>query len=214
MKDTTIAKLIRAEEERAKGVINLIASENKISNDVSVALASEFGNKYAEGYPGHRYYGGNVVVDQLETLCQERARELFKLSEKKWHVNVQPHSGSPANLAVLSALVPPGGTIMGLSLAHGGHLTHGHSVSLTGKLWRQVPYTVSAKTERIDYDEVLCVAQKERPAVIIAGFTAYARRIDWKKFRKIADDVGAYLMVDMSHIAGLVACGNDPSPFP
>lgn len=216
MKDSAVKKLIEKEKVREARVINLIASENIASDDVLTALGSVFNNKYAEGYPGRRYYGGNQVVDELETLAQERALKLFKLSPKKWGVNVQPHSGSPANLAVFLALLPLDGTgkIMGMSLAHGGHLTHGHSVSATGKLWKQISYGVSQKTERIDYDELMQIAQRERPHIIVAGFTAYPRKIDWKKFRAIADAVGAYLMVDMSHIAGLVAGGVHTAPFP
>lgn len=216
MKDKQIAKLITREEERERSVINLIASENFVSTDVLEALGSVFTNKYAEGYPGKRYYGGNSVVDELETLAQERALALFKLTPKKWHVNVQPLSGSPANVAVYTALLPMDGTgrIMGMTLSHGGHLTHGHSVSVSGKFWKQIPYGVSQKTERLDYDELMEIAKREKPHIIVAGFTAYPRTINWKKFRAIADAVGAYLMVDMSHIAGLVAGGAHPSPFP
>jgi len=216
MKDTTVKKLIAKEEKREKSVINLIASENYVSSDVLTALGSVFTNKYAEGYPGRRYYGGNTVVDELELLTQERALKLFKLSPHKWNVNVQPHSGSPANVAVYLALLPTDGTgrIMGMSLSHGGHLTHGHSVSVSGKFWKQIPYGVSGQTERLDYAELLKIAKKEKPHIIVAGFTAYPRKIDWKKFREIADAVDAYLMVDMSHIAGLVAGGAHASPFP
>lgn len=216
MKDKQIAKLIEKEAKRENSVINLIASENFVSLDVLAALGSVFTNKYAEGYPGKRYYGGNSVVDELETLTQMRALELFKLAPKKWHVNVQSLSGSPANVAVYSALLPFDGTgrIMGMTLSHGGHLTHGHSVSVSGKFWKQIPYGVSKKTEKIDYDELMEIAKRERPHIIVAGFTAYPRIINWKKFRAIADACGAYLMVDMSHIAGLVAGGAHPSPFP
>lgn len=214
MRDLEIEKLIKQEERRQKKVVNLIASENYVSQDVLEALGSIFVNKYAEGYPGKRYYGGNEIVDEVENLCQKRALKLFKLSPKKWHINVQPYSGSPANLAVYSALVPLGGKIMGMILEMGGHLTHGQKVSMTGKFWKQVPYGVNKKTEIIDYDEVLKIAKKEKPKIIVAGATAYSRKIDFKKFRKIADACGAYLMVDMSHIAGLVAGGVHPSPFP
>lgn len=218
MKDSEIEKLIKLEEKRQKKAINLIASENFVSKDVLSALGSVFVNKYAEGYAGKRYYGGNEIVDKLETLCQERALKLFKLgslnsARGKWHVNVQPYSGSPANLAVYAALVPRGGKIMGMSLEMGGHLTHGQKVSITGKFWEQVAYGVDKKTEQLDYEEILHIAKKEKPALIVAGATAYSRKIDFKKFRKIADAVGAYLMVDMSHIAGLVAGGAHPSPF-
>lgn len=216
MRDKQIEKLIKKEEKRERAAINLIASENYVSKDVLHALGSVFTNKYAEGYPGRRYYGGNSVVDALERLCQERALELFGLSAKKWHVNVQPLSGSPANVAVYTALLPHDGTgkIMGMTLAHGGHLTHGHGVSASGKFWKQVPYGVARETELLDYDELMVIAKRERPHIVVAGFTAYPRIIDWKRFRAIADAAGAYLMVDMSHIAGLVAGGAHPSPFP
>ncbi|KKT95953.1 MAG: Serine hydroxymethyltransferase [Parcubacteria group bacterium GW2011_GWA2_45_15] len=213
MKDKEIKKLIEQERKRQRGVVNLIASENYVSQDVLDALGSELTNKYAEGYPGHRYYGGNEVSDKIENLCQTRALKLFKLSPQKWHVNVQALSGSPANLAVYLALVPPGGTIMGMSLTEGGHLTHGHRVSATGKFWKAVQYGVSTKTEKIDYEAVERLAKKEKPSIIVAGFTAYPRIVDFKKFRKIADACGAYLMVDLSHTAGLVAGGALPSPF-
>jgi glycine hydroxymethyltransferase len=214
MKDKQIERLIKAERTRQKRVINLIASENYVSADVLTALGSEFNNKYAEGYPGARYYGGNEFVDQVENLCRERALKLFKLSTKKWQVNVQPLSGSPANLAVYLALVPPGGKIMGMALAHGGHLTHGHKASATGKFFQPVPYEVNKETEMIDYDEVEKIAAREKPAIIVAGYTAYPRKINFPRFRQIADKIGAYLMVDMSHFAGLVAGGVYPSPFP
>ncbi len=214
MKDKPIERLIKAERERQQKVVNLIASENYVSADVLAALGSELNNKYAEGYPGARYYGGNKIIDQVERLCQERALKLFKLSPKKWAVNVQPLSGSPANLAVYTALVPIGGKIMGMSLAHGGHLTHGHKVSLTGKAWQQIPFTVDRDSEQLDYEAVKVLAVKEKPNIIVAGFTAYPRQINFKKFREIADACGAILMVDMSHIAGLVAAGVHPSPFP
>ena len=215
MKDKKIATLIKKEEKREKSVINLIASENYVSEDVLEALGSVLTNKYSEGYPGHRYYGGNAVVDEVELLAISRALKLFKLSANKWHVNVQPHSGSPANVAVYMGLLPHDGSgrIMGMQLAHGGHLTHGHSVSASGKFWKQIPYGVSQKTERIDYAALMELAKKEKPHIIVAGFTAYPRTIEWKKFRVIADAVGAYLMVDMSHIAGLVAGGMHSAPF-
>ena len=215
MKDKKIAALIIKEAKREKSVVNLIASENYASSDVREALGSVFTNKYSEGYPGRRYYGGNSVVDELERLTQERALKLFKLSPKKWQVNVQALSGSPANVAVYTALLPHDGTgkIMGMMLAHGGHLTHGHAVSVSGKFWKQIPYGVDAKTERLNFDELMKIAKREKPNIIVAGFTAYPRKIDWKKFREIADAVGAYLMVDMSHIGGLVAGGAHSSPF-
>ncbi len=221
MKDTQIKKLIESEKKRQKKVINLIASENVVSKDVLKALGSELTNKYAEGYPGKRYYGGNEVVDELESLAQTRALRLFGLSPDLWHVNVQPLSGSPANLAVYLALVPIGGKIMGMSLDNGGHLTHGHKVSMTGKAWVQVPFGVDPKTEVIDYDSLKQKAVAEKPAIIVAGFTAYPRTVDFKKFREVADacgpdspvGTGAILMVDMSHFAGLVAGKAYPSPF-
>jgi len=214
MKDTQIKKLIDAEKKRQKKVINLIASENYVSKDVLEALGSELTNKYAEGYPNARYYGGNEVVDKIENLCKERALKLFELSSNEWAVNVQPLSGSPANLAVYLSLVQQGAKIMGMSLSHGGHLTHGHKVSASGKFWMQVPYGVDKETETINYAELKETALLEKPTIIVAGFTAYPRIIDWKKFREIADSCGAYLMVDMSHIAGLVAGKVYPSPFP
>ncbi len=212
MKDIQIKKLIESEKKRQKRVINLIASENYVSKDVLEALGSELTNKYAEGYSNKRYYGGNEIVDKIEDICKERALKLFGLSSK-WNVNVQPLSGSPANLAVYLALVPQGGRIMGMSLDHGGHLTHGHKVSATGKFWTQVPYGVDAKTEQINYEEIAKIAKKEKPNVIVAGYTAYPRIVDFKKFREIADACGALLMVDMSHFAGLVAGKAYPSPF-
>ena len=220
MQDKQVEKLIKAENKRQRSVINLIPSENYTSKDVFSALGSIFDNKYAEGYPHKRYYGGNPFSDQIEILCQDRARKAFKLSEKLWHVNVQPHSGSPANLAVYLALVPmkdektgEKGKIMGMTLTAGGHLTHGQKVSMTGKVWQQVPYGVDEKTERLNYEALKKLAIKEKPNLIVAGFTAYPRIIDFKKFREIADACGAFLMVDMSHFAGLVAGGAYPSPF-
>lgn len=213
MKDRQIKKLIDAEKKRQKRVINLIASENYVSKDVLEALGSELTNKYAEGYPSRRYYGGNEVMDKIEQLAQERALKLFKLSSNEWSVNVQPLSGSPANLAVYTALVPQGGKIMGMSLDHGGHLTHGHKVSATGKFWTQVPYGVNEKTERLDYEELKVLAVREKPNIIVAGYTAYPRIVDFKNFRGIADASNSMLMVDMSHFGGLVAGGVYPSPF-
>lgn len=214
MKDIQVKKLIEAEKKRQKKVINLIASENYVSKDVLEALGSELTNKYAEGYAGKRYYGGNEVVDKIERLAIERALKLFDLSDTEWHVNVQPLSGSPANLAVYTALVPKDGKIMGMSLDHGGHLTHGHKVSATGKFWQQIPYGLDPVTEKLNYDQLLELALKEKPAIIVCGYTAYPRVIEWDKMRHIADSAGALLMVDMSHIAGLVAGKAYPSPFP
>jgi glycine hydroxymethyltransferase len=214
MKDKQIEKLIKSEEQRQKKMISLIASENYVSADVLKALGSKFTNKYSEGYPGHRYYKGQTYTDKVELLCIERALKLFSLSKEKWHVNVQALSGSPANLAVYLALVPKGEKVMGMSLNHGGHLTHGHKVSATGKIWTAVQYGVNAETEVLDYEEIKKLAIAEKPKMIIAGYTAYPRIVDFKKFREIADSCGAILMVDMSHFAGLVAGKEYPSPFP
>ncbi|OGI73349.1 hypothetical protein A3E33_02025 [Candidatus Nomurabacteria bacterium RIFCSPHIGHO2_12_FULL_40_77] len=213
MQDKQIEKLIKNEEKRQKSIINLIPSENYVSKDVLTALGSIFDNKYAEGYPYARYYGGQRYTDELETLCQDRARKLFKLKKDFWHVNVQPLSGSPANLAVYLALVPKGAKVMGLPLSSGGHLTHAQKVSITGKVWEQLPIVLDLKTELIDYKKMKEDAVREKPVLIIVGFTAYPRIIDFKKCREIADACGAYLMVDMSHFAGLVAGGVYPTPF-
>ncbi len=213
MKDKQIKKLIDLEKHRQKKVINLIASENYVSKDVLEALGSELTNKYAEGYPDKRYYGGNSIIDKIEKLCIERALQLFDLDPIQWHVNVQPLSGSPANLAVYTALVPHGGKIMGMSLDHGGHLTHGHKVSATGKFWTQIPYGVDQTTELLNYDQLREKAIQEKPVIIVTGYTAYPRIIDWVRMREVADASGSLLMVDMSHIAGLVAGGSYPAPF-
>ncbi len=213
MQDKQIGKLIKDEVARQKKVINLIASENYVSKDVLEALGSVLTNKYAEGYPGARYYGGNQISDKVEELARQRALDLFKLKKDKWSVNVQPLSGSPANVAVYLALVAPGEKIMGMELAHGGHLTHGHKVSITGKIWKQVGYQVDKETEVLNYDHLRELALKEKPKLIVAGYTAYPCIIDFKKFREVADAFGALLMVDMSHFAGLVAGGVYPMPF-
>ncbi|OGI76542.1 hypothetical protein A3C57_00480 [Candidatus Nomurabacteria bacterium RIFCSPHIGHO2_02_FULL_33_12] len=222
MQDKQIEKLIKAEEVRQNSVINLIASENYVSNDVLGALGSKLTNKYAEGYPGRRYYGGNEIIDKVENLCIERALKLFGLNEKNWHVNVQALSGSPANFAIYNALVPPVfgpegkpiKKIMGMKLTSGGHLTHGHPLSMTGKLWKPIQFELDPKTKMIDYKYLEALAIKEKPDIIVAGFTAYPRIVDFKKFRKIANACGALLHVDMSHFAGLVVGGVYPSPFP
>jgi glycine hydroxymethyltransferase len=213
MRDNEINKLIKEEEMRQKKTMTLIASENFVSKDVLTALGSVLTNKYSEGYPGKRYYGGQTFTDKIEVLCQKRALKAFKLKEGEWAVNVQPLSGSPANLAVYLALVPLGEKIMGMSLDHGGHLTHGHKVSATGKIWKQVAYGVDKDTEVIDYEAIKNIAIVERPKLIVAGYTAYPRAVDFKKFREITDACGAVLMVDMSHFAGLVAGGAYASPF-
>lgn len=218
--DKTIQKLIAQEVRRQNETLDLIPSENTVSKDVLKALGSELTNKYAEGYPGARYYGGNEYVDQIENLARDRALKAFNLSPSMWHVNVQPYSGSPANLAIYLALVPPitagnpdESKIMGMELSMGGHLTHGHGVSATGKFWKPVRYGVHKKDEMLDYDAIAAIAREEKPRIIVAGYTAYPQIIDFKKFRRIADEVGAYLMVDMSHFAGLVAGDAYPSPF-
>ena len=214
MQDKQIEKLIKSEAKRQKEVINLIASENYVSKDVLQALGSELTNKYAEGYPGTRYYGGNSIIDKVEVLCQERALKLFNLKPEEWHVNVQLLSGSPANFALYSALVPIGGKIMGMKLTSGGHLTHGHPLSMTGKLWKPLQFELDEKTEMIDYEKLKEIAVKEKPNIIVCGFTAYPRFVDFKKFREIADACGALLHADISHFAGLIAGGVYPSPFP
>ena len=213
MKDKVIEKIIKNETKRQEETINLIPSENFVSKDVLEALGSTFTNKYAEGYPGARYYGGNKFVDEVENLARGRALRAFGLSAEEWSVNVQPYSGSPANLAILVALVPLGEKIMGLQLDMGGHLTHGHKVSFTSKAWVSAPYVLNKKTEELDYEAIGKFARQEKPKLVIAGYTAYPKIIDFKKFREIADSCGAYLMVDMSHFAGLVAGGVYPSPF-
>lgn len=195
---------------RQRQNIELIASENIVSKAVLLAAGSVLTNKYAEGYPGKRYYGGCVYVDEVEELARERAKKLFGAE----HANVQPHSGANANLAVFFALLSPGDTVLSMSLAHGGHLSHGSPVNISGKYFNIVPYGVDETTGRIDYDEVLRLAKEHKPKLILAGASAYPRAIDFAEFRKIADAVGAYLMVDMAHIAGLVAAGLHQSPVP
>ncbi|MGC9046934.1 MAG: serine hydroxymethyltransferase [Minisyncoccia bacterium] len=213
MRDKQIQRLISLENKKQKQTINLIASENFVSKDVLKALGSVFTNKYAEGYINKRYYGGVKYIDQLEKVVKERALKLFQLSEKKWDVNVQPYSGAIANLAIFSALVPIGEKIMAMDLNMGGHLSHISNVSFTSKLWKRVSYGVNKKTEKLDYNEIFKIAKKEKPKLIIAGYSSYSRIINFKKFKKIADDVNAFLLVDMSHFAGLVAGKVYPSPF-
>ena len=207
--DPEIADVIKAEMERQNSHIELIASENWVSKAVMAAMGSPLTNKYAEGYPGKRYYGGCQCVDVAENLARERAKELFGCE----YVNVQPHSGAQANMAVFFAILQPGDTYMGMNLDHGGHLTHGSPVNMSGKYFHVVPYGVNDEGV-IDYDKVLEIAKECKPKMIVAGASAYARTIDFKRFREIADEVGAYLMVDMAHIAGLVAAGLHPSPIP
>lgn len=207
--DVEIANAIQAEMERQNSHIELIASENWVSKAVMAAMGSPLTNKYAEGYPGKRYYGGCQCVDVVENLAIERAKELFQCE----YVNVQPHSGAQANMAAMFAMVNPGDKILGMNLDHGGHLTHGSPVNMSGKYFDFAAYGVNDEGV-IDYDKVLAIAKEHNPKLIIAGASAYARTIDFKKFREIADEVGAYLMVDMAHIAGLVAAGLHPSPIP
>ena len=207
--DSEIADAIKAEMERQNSHIELIASENWVSKAVMAAMGSPLTNKYAEGYPGKRYYGGCQCVDVVENLARDRAKELFGYE----YANVQPHSGAQANLAVFFAMLEPGDKVMGMNLDHGGHLTHGSPVNISGKYFNIVSYGVNEKGV-IDYDNVREIALRERPKLIVAGASAYARTIDFKKFREIADEAGAYLMVDMAHIAGLVAAGLHPSPIP
>ena len=207
--DPEIAKAIELETGRQRDNIELIASENLVSKAVMAAMGSTLTNKYAEGYPGKRYYGGCQYVDIAEDLARDRAMELFGCT----YANVQPHSGAQANMTVFFALLEPGDTFMGMNLDHGGHLTHGSPVNLSGKYFKCVPYGVN-DDGFIDYDEVERIAKENKPKLIIAGASAYARKIDFKRFREIADSVGAYLMVDMAHIAGLVASGYHESPIP
>ena len=207
--DPEIADAIKAEMERQNSHIELIASENWVSKAVMAAMGSPLTNKYAEGYPGKRYYGGCQCVDVVEDLARERAKKLFGCE----YVNVQPHSGAQANMAVMFAMLEPGDKIMGMNLDHGGHLTHGSPVNMSGKYFDVAHYGVN-EDGVIDYDEVLRIAKEHKPKLIVAGASAYARTIDFKRFREIADEVGAYLMVDIAHIAGLVATGLHPSPIP
>ncbi len=208
--DPELFEVVQREERRQLEKLELIASENFTSNAVLQAAGTVLTNKYAEGYPGKRYYGGCEYVDQAENLARDRACELFHAD----HANVQPHSGSQANLAVYVTLLKPGDTILGMDLAHGGHLTHGSPHNISGKLYNIVGYGVDRSSERIDYDQVAELARKHSPRLIIAGASAYPRTIDFARFREIADDVGAYFMTDMAHIAGLVASGDHPSPVP
>ncbi len=208
--DPELAEFMGKELSRQQGNIELIASENFVSPAVMAAMGSVLTNKYAEGYPGHRYYGGCQFVDEVENLARERACKLFGAD----HANVQPHSGAQANLAAYFAFAEFGDTIMGMNLAEGGHLTHGSPVNYSGKAYKFVPYGVDAKTGCIDYEEVRRIALECKPKIIVAGASAYPRAIDFAKFREICDEVGAYLMVDMAHIAGLVAAGEHMSPIP
>ncbi len=208
--DSDIKSAIEQELDRQRSNIELIASENFVSKAVMAAMGSPMTNKYAEGYPGKRYYGGCEKVDIAENLAIERAKELFGAE----HANVQPHSGAQANMAVFFAVLKPGDTVMGMNLAHGGHLTHGSPVNMSGKQYNIIPYGVEKETGRIDYDEVRRLALEHKPKLIVAGASAYSRIIDFEKFSDVAKEAGAYLMVDMAHIAGLVAAGLHPNPVP
>ena len=208
--DEAIYALMQKELKRQQNGIELIASENFASEAVMEAMGSHLTNKYAEGYPGKRYYGGCYVVDEVENIARDRAKELFGAE----HANVQPHSGSQANMAVYFTILKPGDTVLGMDLSHGGHLTHGSPVNFSGRLFNFVSYGVDKETEVIDYENVRKIAKEHKPKLIVAGASAYPRTIDFAKFREIADEVGAYLMVDMAHIAGLVAAGLHPSPVP
>lgn len=207
-KDTKIFELMRRELDREEYSLILIASENYVDEDVLAAQGCVLTNKYAEGYPSKRYYSGCAFLDEIESIAIERAKELFGAE----HANVQPHSGSSANMAVFYACLQPGDTVLGMDIAHGGHLTHGARPSFSGKWYKAVSYPVSAKNEMLDYDEIRSIAHKEKPKLIIAGASAYSKIIDFQKFREIADEVGAYFMADIAHIAGLIAAGLHPSP--
>lgn len=208
--DEEIYSLVEKELEREQDGIELIASENFASEAVMEAMGSYLTNKYSEGYPSKRYYGGCQVVDEVEELARERAKKLFGAE----HANVQPHSGSQANMAVYFTILQPGDTVLGMNLSHGGHLTHGSAVNFSGRLYNFVSYGVNKETERIDYEEVRRLALEYKPKLIVAGASAYSRIIDFKKLKEICDEVAAYFMVDMAHIAGLVATGAHPSPVP
>jgi len=208
--DPQIRDLIIAEEKRQWSKVRLIPSENYASSAVLETSGSVLTNIYSEGYPGKRYYEGQQNTDQIETLAIERAKAAFGVD----HVNVQPYSGSPANMAVYTAVLQPGDTIMGLALAQGGHLTHGWKVNFSGKLYHSAPYELNPQTERLDYDQIWKLAKEAKPKIIVAGYTAYPRTIDWQKFRQICDDVGAIFHADISHITGLILGGVHPSPFP
>ena len=212
--DKILQKLIKKEVGRQENTINLIASENIAQPEMLKILGSPLVNKYSEGYPGKRYYPGNQYYDEIENLAQERALKAFHLSHQKWQVNVQPYSGSPANQAVYFALLKPGDLLMGLSLAHGGHLTHGHFVNFSGIIYKSRHYTLDPANDLIDYKNLEKLAVKYKPKIIISGATAYPRKIDFKKIGVVAKKIGAYHLADISHIAGLVAAGVHPSPFP
>jgi len=213
-RDSQLYNLVRKEIERQKNTIDLIASENIASLETLEILGSPLTNKYSEGYPGRRYYPGNKYYDQIEELAQKRALQSFHLNSKKWAVNVQPYSGSPANLEVYTALLNPGDTLLGMKLSSGGHLTHGHKASLSGQLYHSVQYSVDLKTGLIDYSQIEKLARKYKPKIIISGASAYPRKINFRRFAQIAKKVNAYHLADISHIAGLIAANLHPSPFP
>ncbi len=208
--DPEIYDVIHGETERQADGLELIASENFVSEAIMEATGSVMTNKYSEGYPGKRYYGGCEFMDRAENLARDRAKELFGCE----HVNVQPHSGSQANMGVYFSVLKPGDTILGMNLSHGGHLTHGHPVNFSGKFFNVAAYGVKKETEVIDYDELMIIAKHAQPKLIIAGASAYPRELDFKRFREVADEVGAYLMVDIAHIAGLIVAGIHQSPIP
>jgi len=214
MKDKAIQKLASLEAKRQQESIDLIASENYVSGDILATIGSPLINKYSEGYPGKRYYPGNQYYDEIENLAKDRALKAFKLKPDQWSANVQPYSGSPANFAIYGALLQPGEILMGMKLASGGHLTHGHKVSFSGKFFKAIQYDVNEETGLLDYEKIKSLAEEHRPRVIVSGTTAYPRKIDFKKFGDIARRVGAYHVADISHIAGLVLAGLHPSPFP
>ena len=212
--DPKIFDLIKNEEKRQKETICLIASENYTSAEVREAIGSVLTNKYSEGYPHKRYYAGQINVDEIEEIAKERALSMFGLNAESWHANVQPYSGSPANAEIYLAMLEFGDTVMGMRLDQGGHITHGLPISFAGRAYKFVSYGVDAETEMLDYDEILKIAKECQPKMIVCGATAYSRTIDFKKFRKIADAVGALLLADISHIAGLIVGGAHPSCFP
>jgi glycine hydroxymethyltransferase len=213
-KDSEIAKLIDTEAKYENETIDLIPSENYCSPEVREATGSILTNKYSEGYPGARYYAGQVNIDQIEEIAKKRALKMFSLDSNKWHANVQPYSGSPANLAVYSSVLKPGDKIMGMKLDQGGHITHGLPISFPGRIFNFAFYGVDQKSNLLDYDEILKIAKKEKPKMIVCGATAYSREINFKIFSEIAKKVNAYLLTDISHISGLIIGGVHPSPFP
>ena len=212
--DSKLYKLVEAEVRRQQETIDLIASENIVPLEILELLGSPLVNKYSEGYPGRRYYPGNKYYDQIELLAQKRALQAFHLNPKVWSVNVQPYSGSPANLEVYTALLRPNDTLMGMKLASGGHLTHGHKANLSGQLYNSVQYSVDSETGRLNYFEIEKLAKKYKPKIIISGASAYPRKISFARFRHITKEINAYHLADISHIAGLVSAGLHPSPFP